>query len=123
MRLCRLNSEAFQAELRYAAEEKLQIKLLKVTVLRIKLSSESSLNNHMRSYVTVLIEERSSVAIMMRRAGNELNADELTGRRNNISLQGIATTAAAVRDVEEEEDVIIRVMLLQLIDTAVFIFN
>ncbi|KMW67459.1 hypothetical protein BDDG_12131 [Blastomyces dermatitidis ATCC 18188] len=50
--------------------------------------------------------------------------DELTGRRDNISLQSMVTTAAAAREVEEEEeDVAMRAVLLQLSDAAVFIFN
>ncbi|KMW69024.1 hypothetical protein BDDG_13210 [Blastomyces dermatitidis ATCC 18188] len=60
----------------------------------------------------------------VRRAGEELDTDELTSRRDNTSLQGTATTATAVREVEEEEeDVIIRAVLLQLSDTAVSAFN
>ncbi|OAT04983.1 hypothetical protein BDBG_16378 [Blastomyces gilchristii SLH14081] len=71
----------------------------------------------------MLIERGDSVATVVRETENKLNTDELAGRRNNTSLQGAATTAAAVRDAEEKEDVIIRVILSQLMDTAVFIFN
>ncbi|OAT07657.1 hypothetical protein BDBG_16882 [Blastomyces gilchristii SLH14081] len=60
--------------------------------------------------------------MMIREAEKELNADELISRRNDISLQDAATTATAIRDVEEE-DMIMRAVLLQFIDTAVFIFN
>ncbi|EQL28093.1 hypothetical protein BDFG_09131 [Blastomyces dermatitidis ATCC 26199] len=56
----------------------------------------------------------------VRGAENRLNTDELISRRDNISLQGTVTTAAAVKEVEEGEDVIMRVMLLWLIDTAAF---
>ncbi|KMW68175.1 hypothetical protein BDDG_12621 [Blastomyces dermatitidis ATCC 18188] len=96
---------------------KLQIELLRVTVLRIKLFSEFSLNDHTESYAIMLIE-RDSVTMMMRRAGNELNTDTSAGRRNNISLQGMATFTAAVR--EAGEDMIMRAVLLQLIDITVF---
>ncbi|KMW67944.1 hypothetical protein BDDG_12460 [Blastomyces dermatitidis ATCC 18188] len=54
---------------------------------------------------------------------NELNIDELTSRRDNILLQGTVTITAAVKEVEEEEDVTMKVMLSQLIDTAVSAFN
>ncbi|OAT02656.1 uncharacterized protein BDCG_17704 [Blastomyces dermatitidis ER-3] len=55
-------------------------------------------------------------------AGNELNTDELTGRRNDTSLQDTATITAAIRDVEEE-DMTMRAVLLQLIDITVSVFN
>ncbi|OAT14494.1 hypothetical protein BDBG_18056 [Blastomyces gilchristii SLH14081] len=54
----------------------------------------------------------------MREAENELNADALTGRRDNISLQDTATITAAAR--EAEEDVAMKAVLSQLIDTAAF---
>ncbi|OAT02706.1 uncharacterized protein BDCG_17735 [Blastomyces dermatitidis ER-3] len=54
----------------------------------------------------------------MRETENELNADTPAGRRNNTSLQGTATTAAAVR--EAGEDVTMRAVLPQLIDTVTF---
>ncbi|OAT00592.1 uncharacterized protein BDCG_16694 [Blastomyces dermatitidis ER-3] len=64
------------------------------------------------------------VATVMREAEKELNTDELISRRNDISLQGIVTTAAAVREVEEEEeDVAMKAVLSQLSDTAVSAFN
>ncbi|OAT05221.1 hypothetical protein BDBG_16437 [Blastomyces gilchristii SLH14081] len=77
----------------------------------------------MRSYITVLIEREGSVATAVKEAGKELNTDKSTGRRDDISLQGTATTAAAVRDAEERENVIMRVILLQLIDAAASAFN
>ncbi|OAT00310.1 uncharacterized protein BDCG_16577 [Blastomyces dermatitidis ER-3] len=77
----------------------------------------------MRLYITVLIEKRDSIATVVREAENELNTDKSADRRNNISLQDAATTAAAVRDAEEEEDVIIRAVLSQLIDITVSTFN
>ncbi|OAT02499.1 uncharacterized protein BDCG_17598 [Blastomyces dermatitidis ER-3] len=104
-------------------KEKLQIELLRVTVSETKLSLSFSLNDHTGSYATVLTERESSVATVMREAENRLNTDKLTSRRNNISLQGTVTTAAAAKEAEEGEDVIIRVILSQLIDTAVSTFN
>ncbi|KMW68918.1 hypothetical protein BDDG_13130 [Blastomyces dermatitidis ATCC 18188] len=56
----------------------------------------------------------------MRGAENELNADTLVSRRNNISLQGTVTITAAAE--EAEEDVAMKAELLWLIDT-VFTFN
>ncbi|KMW68177.1 hypothetical protein BDDG_12623 [Blastomyces dermatitidis ATCC 18188] len=56
--------------------------------------------------------------MMMRETEDELNADVSAGRRNDISLQGTATTAAVTR--EAGEDVIIEVMLPRLINTTVF---
>ncbi|OAT04767.1 hypothetical protein BDBG_16342 [Blastomyces gilchristii SLH14081] len=61
--------------------------------------------------------------MMIRRAEKELNADELISRRDDTSLQGMAATAAAVRDAEEEEDVTMKAVLSQLIDAAVSAFN
>ncbi|KMW67740.1 hypothetical protein BDDG_12287 [Blastomyces dermatitidis ATCC 18188] len=58
----------------------------------------------------------------VRETENEMNTDKSTGRRDDTSLQDTATTAAAVKEVEEE-GVTIRVMLLRLIDTAVSVFN
>ncbi|KMW68994.1 hypothetical protein BDDG_13188 [Blastomyces dermatitidis ATCC 18188] len=49
--------------------------------------------------------------------------NELTGRRDDISLQGTVTTAAAAKEAEEEEDMTMRAVLLQLIDAAVSVFN
>ncbi|KMW69158.1 hypothetical protein BDDG_13326 [Blastomyces dermatitidis ATCC 18188] len=49
--------------------------------------------------------------------------DKLTGRRDNTSLQGTVTTATAAKEAEEEGDMTMKVILLQLIDTAVFTFN
>ncbi|OAT03852.1 hypothetical protein BDBG_16121 [Blastomyces gilchristii SLH14081] len=62
----------------------------------------------------MLIEEEDSIATVIERAETELITDESTGRRDNISLQGTASTAAAAREVEkeEEEDVTIKAVLL-----------
>ncbi|OAT14505.1 hypothetical protein BDBG_18063 [Blastomyces gilchristii SLH14081] len=54
---------------------------------------------------------------------NRLNTDESISRRDDTSLQGIVTIITAAKEVEEEEDVIIRAVLSQLIDTAVSAFN
>ncbi|EGE86331.2 hypothetical protein BDDG_09276, partial [Blastomyces dermatitidis ATCC 18188] len=121
--LCRLNSAVFQAELRHAAEEELQIKLLRVTVLRIKLFPGFSLNDHMGSYIIMLTEKRGGVAMMMRETETELNMNELISRRDDISLQGIATITTSARNAEEREDMTMKVMLPQLIDITVFTFN
>ncbi|EQL29659.1 hypothetical protein BDFG_07752 [Blastomyces dermatitidis ATCC 26199] len=59
----------------------------------------------------------------VKEAEKELNTDELTGRRDNISLQDAATITAAARDAEEEEDMTMKTVLSQLIDTVIFIFN
>ncbi|EEQ85074.1 uncharacterized protein BDCG_08343 [Blastomyces dermatitidis ER-3] len=80
----------------------------------------------LESYVIILTERGGSVAMMMREAESELNADTSAGRRNNTSLQDTVTITAAVREAEEEEEeenVIMRVMLLQLIDVTVSVFN
>ncbi|EGE85058.2 hypothetical protein BDDG_08003 [Blastomyces dermatitidis ATCC 18188] len=74
----------------------------------------------MRLYITVLTEGGGGVATAVREAGNRMNTDTLAGRRDDISLQGTATTAAAVR--EAGEGVAMRVVLLRLID-AVSAFN
>ncbi|EGE86335.1 hypothetical protein BDDG_09280 [Blastomyces dermatitidis ATCC 18188] len=103
--------------------EKLQIELLKVTVSEIKLSPGFSLNDHTESYITVLAERGGSVVTAVREMRNEMNTDKPTDRRDNISLQDTVTTAVAVKEVGEEEDVIMRAVLSQLIDTAVFTFN
>ncbi|EGE87117.1 hypothetical protein BDDG_10069 [Blastomyces dermatitidis ATCC 18188] len=97
---------------------KLQIELLRATVSETKLSLSFSLNDHMRSYITVLAEGGGGVATAVRRAGDRLDADALAGRRDDTSLQGTATSTAAAR--EAEEGVMMRVMLPQLIDTAAF---
>ncbi|EQL28141.1 hypothetical protein BDFG_09083 [Blastomyces dermatitidis ATCC 26199] len=51
--------------------------------------------------------------------------NELTDRRDNISLQGMMTITAAAREAEEEEeeDVTIRVILSQFVNAAVSTFN
>ncbi|KMW68696.1 hypothetical protein BDDG_12982 [Blastomyces dermatitidis ATCC 18188] len=71
----------------------------------------------------MLIERESDVATVMKEVEKELNTDKSVSRRNNISLQGTATTTTAARDAEEGEDVAMRAVLLRLIDTAVFTFN
>ncbi|EGE84358.2 hypothetical protein BDDG_07303, partial [Blastomyces dermatitidis ATCC 18188] len=106
-----------------AAEEELQIELLRVTVLRIKLFLSFSLNDHTGSYATVLTEEEGSVVTVMRGVRNELNMDKSISRRDDISLQDTVTITTAAKEAEEEEDMIMRVVLLQLIDTAVSVFN
>ncbi|OAT00063.1 uncharacterized protein BDCG_16444 [Blastomyces dermatitidis ER-3] len=116
--VCRLNLAAAQAGLRYAAEEKLQIKLLKVTVSETKLFSGFSSNDYMRLYITVLTEREGSVATAVREAENRPDTDVSASRRNNISLQDTATTTMAAR--EAEEDVTMKVILLWLINTAAF---
>ncbi|EEQ83474.2 uncharacterized protein BDCG_00279 [Blastomyces dermatitidis ER-3] len=84
-----------------------EIELLKATVSEIKLSSGFSLNDHTGSYITVLAGGGGGVATAAERAGDELNADALTNR-----------ITTAVR--EAGEDVTMRAVLLQLIDTAAF---
>ncbi|OAT03929.1 hypothetical protein BDBG_16146 [Blastomyces gilchristii SLH14081] len=71
----------------------------------------------------MLIERGGGIATVMRRAEDRPDADKLVSRRDDISLQDTATISAAVRDAEERENIIIRAVLLQLIDTAVFTFN
>ncbi|EQL30339.1 hypothetical protein BDFG_07169 [Blastomyces dermatitidis ATCC 26199] len=58
----------------------------------------------------------------VKKAENEPDADALISRRNNTSLHSAATTAAAARDAEGGEYVVMKVMLSRLIDT-VFTFN
>ncbi|EQL27721.1 hypothetical protein BDFG_09469, partial [Blastomyces dermatitidis ATCC 26199] len=101
------------------------IELLEVTVSEIKLSLSFSLNDHTESYATVLTEREGSVAMMMKRAEKESDINKLTGRRDDISLQDIVTTAVTAREAEEEEeeDVIIRVILLQSVNITVSVFN
>ncbi|KMW69297.1 hypothetical protein BDDG_13452, partial [Blastomyces dermatitidis ATCC 18188] len=106
--------------LRYAVKEKLQIKLLRVTVSEIKLSSDSSLNDHTGLYATVLTERESSVVTAAEEAENRMNTDELISRRDDTSLQGTVTTVTAAKEAGEEEDVVMRAVLLQLIDAAAF---
>ncbi|KMW68899.1 hypothetical protein BDDG_13114 [Blastomyces dermatitidis ATCC 18188] len=52
-----------------------------------------------------------------------LDMNESTGRRDDNSLQGMVTIAAAAKEAGEEEDMTMRAVLLQLIDTAVSTFN
>ncbi|OAS99550.1 uncharacterized protein BDCG_16198 [Blastomyces dermatitidis ER-3] len=49
--------------------------------------------------------------------------DKLTGRRDDTSLQGTVTTAAATKKAGEEGDVTMEVVLPRLIDAAVSAFN
>ncbi|EQL29346.1 hypothetical protein BDFG_08013 [Blastomyces dermatitidis ATCC 26199] len=56
------------------------------------------------------------------RAGDRLDMNELISRGDDTSLQGMMTITVTAREAEEE-DVIMRVMLPQLSDTAVFTFN
>ncbi|KMW69048.1 hypothetical protein BDDG_13229, partial [Blastomyces dermatitidis ATCC 18188] len=116
--LCRLNSAASQAGLRCAMREELQIELLRATVPRIKLSSGSSSNDHMGSYITVLAEGGGGVATAAEGVRDGLDTDTPAGRRDDTSLQGMATFTAAAR--EAGEGVAMRVMLPRLIDTAAF---
>ncbi|OAT11317.1 hypothetical protein BDBG_06831 [Blastomyces gilchristii SLH14081] len=95
----------------------------KATVPGIKLSSESSLNDHTESYITVLVGRGGSVATAVGGAGDGLDADKPAGRRDDTPLQGAATTTAAARDAGEGEDVAMEVVLLQLIDTIISVFN
>ncbi|EGE86430.1 hypothetical protein BDDG_09375 [Blastomyces dermatitidis ATCC 18188] len=120
VRFCRFNSAAAQAELRHAVEEKLQIELLEVTVLRIKLSSDFSPNDHTGSYTTVLTEREGGITIAVREVRDRSDTDKLTGRRNDTSLQGMITTTTAAKEAGEEGDMTIRAVLSQLIDTAAF---
>ncbi|OAT02339.1 uncharacterized protein BDCG_17491 [Blastomyces dermatitidis ER-3] len=59
----------------------------------------------------------------VKRTENESDADEPAGRRDDISLQDMTTTAAAARDAGEEGDVAMKVMLSQLIDITASAFN
>ncbi|OAT01739.1 uncharacterized protein BDCG_17218 [Blastomyces dermatitidis ER-3] len=56
--------------------------------------------------------------MMMRETENELDTDTSAGRRDDISLQSMTTFTTAVR--EAGEDVMMRAVLLQLIDTVIF---
>ncbi|OAT06180.1 hypothetical protein BDBG_16569 [Blastomyces gilchristii SLH14081] len=61
----------------------------------------------------------------VKRTEKELNTDELISRRNDTLLRSMMTTAAAAREAgeEEEEDIIMKVVLSQLSDTVISIFN
>ncbi|OAT09435.1 hypothetical protein BDBG_05219 [Blastomyces gilchristii SLH14081] len=93
-----------------------------VTVSETKLSLSSSLNDHTGSYATVLAEEGGGVATAVREAENELDTDASASRRDNTSLHSVTTITAATRDAGEKEDVTMKAVLSQLIDT-VFTFN
>ncbi|OAT02374.1 uncharacterized protein BDCG_17508 [Blastomyces dermatitidis ER-3] len=56
-------------------------------------------------------------------AENESDIDELTSRRDDISLQGMMTTTTATKEAGEEGGVAMKAVLPRLIDTTVFIFN
>ncbi|OAT03028.1 uncharacterized protein BDCG_17899 [Blastomyces dermatitidis ER-3] len=56
-------------------------------------------------------------------AGDRLDTDKLTDRRDDISLQGMTTITAAAKEAGGEEDVTMRAVLLQLIDTVISVFN
>ncbi|EQL27924.1 hypothetical protein BDFG_09272 [Blastomyces dermatitidis ATCC 26199] len=101
-------------------KEKLQIELLRVTVSEIKLFSGFSLNDHTGSYATVLTEKEGGITTVMKRAGDELDTDKLTDRRDDISLQGTVTTTAAAKEAGEGEDVIMKAVLSWLINAAAF---
>ncbi|KMW68510.1 hypothetical protein BDDG_12861 [Blastomyces dermatitidis ATCC 18188] len=77
----------------------------------------------MRSYATVLAGRGGGIATAVKGAENEPDTDKSTGRRDDTSLQGMVTTITAVKEVGEEEDVTMRAVLLQLIDTTVSAFN
>ncbi|KMW68245.1 hypothetical protein BDDG_12684 [Blastomyces dermatitidis ATCC 18188] len=77
------------------------------TQQHLKQGSDSSSNDHTESYIIILAEEGGGVATAAEGAENEPDADVLINR-----------ITAAVR--EAEEDVTMRVMLLQLIDTVIF---
>ncbi|EQL27922.1 hypothetical protein BDFG_09274, partial [Blastomyces dermatitidis ATCC 26199] len=99
------------------------IELLEVTVSEIKLFPGSSLNDHTGSYITVLTEKGDSVATAAEEVRDELDMNELTDRRDNISLQGMVTIITAAKKAGEEGDVTMRAVLSQLIDTAISVFN
>ncbi|EQL34542.1 hypothetical protein BDFG_03684 [Blastomyces dermatitidis ATCC 26199] len=67
-----------------------------------------------------MLIEGGGIATAAGEAGDRLNTDKLTGRRDNTSLQGTVTIITAAKEAGEEGDVTMRVMLPQLIDTAVF---
>ncbi|OAT09047.1 hypothetical protein BDBG_17151 [Blastomyces gilchristii SLH14081] len=73
----------------------------------------------------MLIERGGGVVTAVKEAEKELNTDELISRRDDISLQDTVTVITVTREAgeEEEEDVIMRVMLLQFIDITVFTSN
>ncbi|OAT01952.1 uncharacterized protein BDCG_17308 [Blastomyces dermatitidis ER-3] len=54
----------------------------------------------------------------VRGAEDRLDTDEPTGRRDNISLQGTATTAMTAKEAEEGGGVTMEAVLPRLIDTA-----
>ncbi|OAT00068.1 uncharacterized protein BDCG_16449 [Blastomyces dermatitidis ER-3] len=77
----------------------------------------------MGSYTTVLAEGGGGVATAAGGARDRMNIDKLISRRDDTSLQGVMTTVTAVKEAEEEEDMIMRAVLLQLIDATASIFN
>ncbi|OAS99630.1 uncharacterized protein BDCG_16232 [Blastomyces dermatitidis ER-3] len=70
------------------------------------------------SYATVLTEGGGSVATAVRGARDEPDTDTSASRRDDISLQGTATSTAAAR--EAGEDVVMKAVLPQLIDITTF---
>ncbi|OAT13694.1 hypothetical protein BDBG_17884, partial [Blastomyces gilchristii SLH14081] len=50
--------------------------LLEAVILRIKLSSRFSLNDHTGSYITVLTERRNDVTMVIRETEKGLNTDK-----------------------------------------------
>ncbi|OAS99505.1 uncharacterized protein BDCG_16174 [Blastomyces dermatitidis ER-3] len=115
---CGPNPAASQAGLRHAAGGELQIGLLRATVPGIKLSPGSSLNDHTGSYTTVLAGGGGSVATAVGGVRDGPDTDTPASRRDDTPLQGTATSTTAAR--EAGGDVVMRVMLPQLIDTATF---
>ncbi|EQL27824.1 hypothetical protein BDFG_09377, partial [Blastomyces dermatitidis ATCC 26199] len=93
------------------------IELLRATVPRIKLSSGFSLNDHTGSYTTVMVGG-GGVTTAVRGAEDRLDTDTPVSRRDDIPLQGTATSAAAAR--EAEGDVTMEAVLPRLIDTVTF---
>ncbi|EEQ83467.2 uncharacterized protein BDCG_00272 [Blastomyces dermatitidis ER-3] len=83
-----------------------------------KLSPGSSLNDHTGSYT--FFWPGGGAASQQRRggAGDRPDTDELTGRRDDTSLQGTATTAAATKEAGGGGGVAMGAVLPQLIDAA-----
>ncbi|EQL36331.1 hypothetical protein BDFG_02069 [Blastomyces dermatitidis ATCC 26199] len=54
---------------------------------------------------------------------DESDMDELTGRRDNTSLQGMVTTTIAAKKAGEEEGMTMKAVLLWLIDITASAFN
>ncbi|EQL28802.1 hypothetical protein BDFG_08487 [Blastomyces dermatitidis ATCC 26199] len=71
----------------------------------------------MGSYATVLTGRGGGVATVVKGTGNELDMDTPAGRRNDTSLQGMATSTAAAR--EAGGGVTMRAVLPRLIDITI----